>query len=107
MGHDIHSYTDLKLDESGEDFKFDNDIAYLRYSMGNENKNRIYTLLDCRQFNNGVSGSSEHAVFPLAAIKRALVRSVTWGYIEETEFLAETFLYMIKKPKSIIPIYFG
>lgn len=61
MGHDISGYN-----------KTGKEIAYARFSMWNGNAGILYDLLDCKEYNAGVSGSGESSIFTIEEIKKAL-----------------------------------
>lgn len=61
MGHDISGFN-----------KGREEIAYARFSMGNENAILLYGLLDAYQFYAGVSGSGRSSTFSEQHFEKAL-----------------------------------
>ncbi|MEK3806393.1 hypothetical protein MHB63_07345 [Bacillus sp. FSL H8-0547] len=61
MGHDICGYN-----QAGEE------IAYLRFSMGNGHASIVYGVLDADEFNGGVSGTGSSSSFSMQQIEKAL-----------------------------------
>ncbi|MDZ5473302.1 hypothetical protein SM124_16410 [Bacillus sp. 31A1R] len=61
MGHDITGYN-----KAGEE------IAYARFSKGNDNATILYSLLDANEFDGGVSGTGNVSVFQINQIEEAL-----------------------------------
>ncbi|MFA9560649.1 hypothetical protein ACERII_25445 [Evansella sp. AB-rgal1] len=62
MGHDISGFN-----KAGEE------IAYARFSMGNNNATILYRLLDAGEYYAGVSGSGGSSSFSKEQIQRALI----------------------------------
>jgi hypothetical protein len=61
MSHDIYGYN-----EAGEI------VAYLRFSMGNNNASTLYNVLDAYEYHAGVSGSGEITTFSIQQMEKAL-----------------------------------
>ncbi|MCL7745565.1 hypothetical protein [Halalkalibacter alkaliphilus] len=61
MGHDIEGYN-----KSGEE------IAYARFSMGNDNATILYDLLNANDYDGGVSGVGDSSSFSIQQIEKAL-----------------------------------
>ena len=86
MGHDIKAYR----------FKDDEDeVAYLRRSAFDDRNGQIYELLNCQDYNGGVSGNGSEREFTRDEIAAAIVKAVTdEKYNRELDFLTDCMLNM-------------
>lgn len=64
MGHDITAFSNVTKEE----------VAYLRYSAGNNEAREIYIALNCRHCDGGISGYGEILQFSEEQLNKALKR---------------------------------
>lgn len=68
MGHDIYGF---KTNPENEEVEDHGEIAYLRRSAFNDDRNRLYELLDAKKHNCGCSGCGESERFSLERLQAA------------------------------------
>jgi len=61
LGHDISGYNKAR-----------EEIAYIRFSMGNPYATTFYGLFDAYEYNGGVSGLGRRATYSISQVEKAL-----------------------------------
>ncbi|WP_163100164.1 hypothetical protein [Peribacillus alkalitolerans] len=110
MGHDFLGYN-----KSGKE------IAYARFSMGNEYASILYNLLNANDYYAGVSGSGNSSIFSIQQFEKALndykqFNNISDCSLSEIDFLTwdqKQILSFIQNCLSIaqkegsVRVYFG
>lgn len=93
MGHDITAYKKSQ-------------VAYYRKNAFNPTNHRLYEVLNCKQFNGGVSGLGHSREFNKEELQEAYNKAFELGYEEEVEFLG-TVLKADLQENEFLEIYFA